>query len=376
MGVGLETVKQIESQLQQRNYEGFLRWCESSSSGRRVPVGERRPPALPRRCTFRTSPRVTCSAPTSAGRRSWASSPIVHGRRQPRTGRGDHRQWRRTAWSSPTPRAASCWTASRATSPRPRRWTRLLETEDMKLDAVLDLGGPGGRGRQADRRSACLPQRLRSCLPRGVHAAEEGRRLRRLRRRAVPARTTTPRRRSASGSRVYHTADRADHRLLQGPSGLLPRSPRWGRWRTSRSGAVSRRYPVRNGMPRRQPPPAAAAATLGDPKEMLCRGGMAIQARTVATIRRFHRAGAAVAAPPQASPQPSQSRGQRSRWSPHSSGVVGPERAVTGRGGRNPRTWQPVRTDSPPRELVAAGQVAVSAYYTTATRAATGRGTR
>jgi preprotein translocase subunit SecY len=25
VGVGLETVKQIESQLQQRNYEGFLR---------------------------------------------------------------------------------------------------------------------------------------------------------------------------------------------------------------------------------------------------------------------------------------------------------------------------------------------------------------
>src|SRR6202020_521645 len=31
VGVGLDTVKQIESQLQQRNYEGFLRECESSS---------------------------------------------------------------------------------------------------------------------------------------------------------------------------------------------------------------------------------------------------------------------------------------------------------------------------------------------------------
>lgn len=35
VGVGLDTIKQIESQLRQHNYEGFLRWCTRPQAARR-----------------------------------------------------------------------------------------------------------------------------------------------------------------------------------------------------------------------------------------------------------------------------------------------------------------------------------------------------
>ena len=66
----------------------------------------------------------------------------LHGRRQPGAGRGHHRDGARTGWTSRTPPTASCWTASRATWPRPRRWTRSWPSDGIALDGVLDLEVP------------------------------------------------------------------------------------------------------------------------------------------------------------------------------------------------------------------------------------------
>ena len=153
----------------------------------------------------------------SQGRSSASSGEVLHGRRQPGPRRGHHRAWPRTAWSSRTPRAASCWTASRATSRRPRRWTRCSKAEGMKLDAVLDLEVPEDEvvKRIAGRRICRNDSRAR--LPRRrTTPPKTGGRLRRLRRRAVPARRRLRGDRPHAAGGLPH-ADRADHRLLQGP---------------------------------------------------------------------------------------------------------------------------------------------------------------
>src|SRR4029079_9006277 len=71
VGVGLETVKQIETQLNQRNYEGFLKECASCClvlPGRaRAP---RRRSSRPRWACPRSRP-ATSSGRTSAARPSW-----------------------------------------------------------------------------------------------------------------------------------------------------------------------------------------------------------------------------------------------------------------------------------------------------------------
>ena len=87
-----------------------------------------------------------------------------------RARRGDHRHGARTGCAEPDAEpTASCSTASRATSPRPRRWT-LLE-HDMVLDAVLDLEVPEDEV-VADRRPSDLPQRQRARLPRRVQQVD------------------------------------------------------------------------------------------------------------------------------------------------------------------------------------------------------------
>lgn len=63
----------------------------------------------------------------------------------------------------------------------------MLQTEGMKLDAVLDLEVPEEEVVKRIMRPPHLPQRLGARLPRVVQGAQAGRRLRRLRRRAVPA---------------------------------------------------------------------------------------------------------------------------------------------------------------------------------------------
>ena len=60
---------------------------------------------------------------------------------------------------SRTRRAASCSTASRATSRRPRRWTTSCEARRPEAGRRAGPGGPGGRGGQAHRRPPHLPQR-------------------------------------------------------------------------------------------------------------------------------------------------------------------------------------------------------------------------
>ena len=119
-------------------------------------------------------------------------------------------------------------------------------------------GGSRGGGRQADRRPAHLPQRLRARLPRVVQGAEAGWRLRRLRRRAVPAR------RRLRGDRPYATgglphADRADHRLLQGAGPGRHDLRRSARWRRSPR-APWRRSSARTTPRSRSPNVVAAAA--------------------------------------------------------------------------------------------------------------------
>src|SRR6202042_1409363 len=64
VGVWLDTVKQIESQLQQRNYEGFLRYCPSSSSGPPVRARGLRPSSSPPTCRSRRSRQVRSSGTT------------------------------------------------------------------------------------------------------------------------------------------------------------------------------------------------------------------------------------------------------------------------------------------------------------------------
>ena len=187
----------------------------------------------------RTSPRATCSAPTSASRRNSASSRSPTWTRATSSRTRSPSPWPRTAWSSPTPRTASCWTASRATSRRPRRSTSCSSTEGMKLDAVLDLEVPEDEvvKRIAGRR-ICRNDSAHVFHVTYKHA-EAGRRLRRLRRRAVPARRRLRGDGPHAAGGLPH-ADRADHRLLQGagpgrhdlgarPGGRGHRAARWRR---------------------------------------------------------------------------------------------------------------------------------------------------
>ena len=99
VGVGLETVKQIESQLMQRNYEGFLRLVRLGSGwSRRARARGPRPSSSPPTSPCPRSRPGTSSGPTSAqgtplGRRGQA----VHGRRPAGARRGHHQHGPRPA---------------------------------------------------------------------------------------------------------------------------------------------------------------------------------------------------------------------------------------------------------------------------------------
>ena len=195
-----------------------------------MPARERRPRTLPRTCRSRTSPRATSSAPTSARARRSASEAkaymdagdLVPDEVTIAHGQGPDGAARRR-------RAASCWTASRATSRRPRRSTRCLKAEGMQAGRRAGPGGPRGRGRQADRRPAHLPQRLqRTSSTSTYNPPKAGGRLRRLRRRAVPARRRLARRRSASGSRST-TRRPSRSSTTTRPRAWSSPSPRWAR---------------------------------------------------------------------------------------------------------------------------------------------------
>ena len=91
-------------------------------------------------------------------------------------------------------------------------------------------GGPRGGGRQADRRPAHLPQRTASTSSTCSTAPPKQPRVSATSAAAsCTSATTTPRRRSARRLEVYHTRDRADHRLLQGPGPGRHASPRSAR---------------------------------------------------------------------------------------------------------------------------------------------------
>src|SRR4030095_7843375 len=117
VGVGLETMKQIESQLLMRTYEGFLRggWWSSARPGRA---------RARRRSSWRSSsPAPTWPPGTSSGR-TWPRGPSSAG---PPRSTWTVATWCPTRSSSPwswsgspigTARPGSSWTGSRAPSTR------------------------------------------------------------------------------------------------------------------------------------------------------------------------------------------------------------------------------------------------------------------
>ena len=148
----------------------------------------------------------------------------VHERRRARPRRrsmiGDDR-----ASASPrrTPRTASSSTASRATSPRPRRLNAMLDELGRRLTAALLHRRPRRGGRAA----ALGPARVRQerpHLPRRVRPAQARGRLRPGRRAArCSATTTSPRRSVSTASSVYHEQTRAARSSTTSERGLLRR---------------------------------------------------------------------------------------------------------------------------------------------------------
>ena len=105
-----------------------------------------------------------------------------------------------TGWASRTPRAASCSTDSRATSPRPTSWTACSNDLGTSLDVVLELEVDDDEVvRRLSGRRTC--KKCGHVWHLEFDPPKVAGHLRPVRRRAVSSATTTCRRRCGTGSR-------------------------------------------------------------------------------------------------------------------------------------------------------------------------------
>ncbi len=157
VGVAMDTIQQVESQLVMRNYEGFLKKgrvrgrrdeltaaCGSSCSEPRAAGKGTQAALLSRRLGIPAiSTGELLREAVAARSANWASAwPGVladgaTGRRRP-DGRGGAGAARARAMRPPD----SCSTATRGRRRRPRRWTGCSPTRGTALDAVVLLEVP------------------------------------------------------------------------------------------------------------------------------------------------------------------------------------------------------------------------------------------
>ena len=160
VGVSLDTVRQLESQLMMRNYEGFLRkrrglFC----SGPKERARERRRSASPIRWARSTSPRGTSCA------RRLSRAPIWADRYRTTTTAASWCLTRSSSrWRSPTltTQTPGCSTASPATRPRLRPWTRRLRTSARASTRSSPSKRPTRRSSSGSRGGARARPRARS----------------------------------------------------------------------------------------------------------------------------------------------------------------------------------------------------------------------
>ena len=214
VGVGLDTVKQIESQLQQRNYEGFLR---DANRPRRAPRGGQGHPgrsSSPSTCRSRRSPPATSSARTSARARRSASRPratwtpgehvpdeVTIAMVRDRLAEADAR--RLPARRLPAHVAQAEELDEHARRATGRRWTSCSSWWSTTTRS------------SSGRRAAHLPQRLRAHLARRLRRSPRPRASATSAAASCTSATTTTRRPCGSAWRST-TGDRAAHRLLRG----------------------------------------------------------------------------------------------------------------------------------------------------------------
>jgi len=155
VGVGLETVKQIESQLQQHNYEGFSLNALSCFVGPPGAARGPRPRSSPGGCPSAISTgdifraNVGSGTPLGSRRRAtWNAGQLVPDSITIGMVRDRLASGRATA---------SCWTASRATWPRPRSSTRSWPASGPSSTWCSNSSWTTTSG-QADRRTATVPQ--------------------------------------------------------------------------------------------------------------------------------------------------------------------------------------------------------------------------
>ena len=154
VGVGLDTVKQIESQLSSATTKVS---CGSAPRpGRAAGGGQGHPGRViaeqPRRS--RTSPPATSSGPTSAAAPSSGSRPRTTWTRATWCPTRSPSRWSGTGWRRRTPRPASCSTASRAPSPQAEPLRDVARRPRRGARRVLELGRRRRRGRPAAVRPA------------------------------------------------------------------------------------------------------------------------------------------------------------------------------------------------------------------------------
>ena len=158
IGVGLDTVKQIESQLMQRNYEGFLA-SESRCADRRTAAARGKAPQAARGWAAGEARQVPHISTGDLFRANISSGTELGLEAKRYLDAGDlvpaevTNGWSTTGWTSRTPATASSWTATRASLPQAKALDDMLDERGTKLDAVLEFAVPGrGRARAAQGR--------------------------------------------------------------------------------------------------------------------------------------------------------------------------------------------------------------------------------
>ena len=178
VGVALDTMRQMESQMMMRSYEGFLNSLALNVLlwARRAPARAPRRSGSPPSTASRTSRPATCSARRSPpARRSAARSKPIYDAGDLVPDELTIALDPRAACAPTTPPAASSSTGFRARSPQAEALDAMLEEIERPLDVVFEFQLP----------DEVAIERLRG----------------RAQRKAAP--TTRPRR-SQSGSRIYH----------------------------------------------------------------------------------------------------------------------------------------------------------------------------
>ena len=206
VGVMLETMKQIDSQLMMRNYEGFLhlsRMARGTAARALVLLGKQGAGKGTQATRLAEHYDVDAhfdrryvSRQAASGHRVRSRSEAVHGRRASSCPtRSSSESSRNASFRAGRSATASCSTASRARCPRRASSTGARRPP---LDLV-DRPRRAARDRDRPHRRAARVRELPARVPR-EHAADGRLDLRHVRRRRASSATTTPKRRSSGGS--------------------------------------------------------------------------------------------------------------------------------------------------------------------------------